>query len=199
MVRNTLLISIVPLARKKYCRERKTMDYAWIGVERIPPCTSLVPVEKEKFIDDMELVGEKLMKQVIDDVPRSKVILHDEDTYSVRIHSGAILEDFVRRLIRNKRIEDAVLALSTQTVMALPMRSLAECLHAKNLFVGECEVRQPLTIRINASTSKAQVHVEKQLCVLRPTRGGTQRLQRVKIIVDYDSEEPYVLVQLKRK
>jgi hypothetical protein len=175
------------------------MDYAWVGVERIPPCTSVVPVERENFINDMELVGEKLTKQVIDDVPRSKVILHDENTFSVRIHSGAILEDFVRRLIRNKHIEDAVLALSTQTVMALPVRSLSECLHEKNLFVGECEARQPLTIRINASSSKAQVHAEKQLCVLRPTDRGTERLQRIKIVVDYDSEEPYVLVKLKRK
>ena len=175
------------------------MDYTWIGMERIPPCTSVVPVEREEFIEDMKLVGEKLQRQVIDDVPRSKVFLHDEDTFSVRIHSGVILEDFVRRLIRNKHIEDAVLAMSTQTVMALPMRSLAECLLEKNLFVGECDVRKPLAIRINASTSKAQVHVEKQLCVLRPTSNGTERFQRVKIVVDYDSEEPYVLVQLKRK
>ena len=179
--------------------ECQNMDYAWIGMERLPPSTSLVPVEREDFINDMRLSGKKLSEQVKNDVPRSKVHLHDEKTFSVRIRSGVILEDFVRRLIQNREIEDAVLAFSTQTVLALPMRSLAESLASKNLFVGECEVRQPLSIRINASKNKASVHVEKQLCVVRITEKGTQRFQRIKIAIDYDSEEPYVLIQLKKK
>jgi len=172
------------------------MEYQWIGMDTVPPIASIIPIERDAYIKDMQLTGEQLSQQVLVDTPRACVYLQ-----GIKILSGLVLEEFVRYVLDDRSIADAVLALSTQTVLAAPMRSLSVCLAPKELYLAECEERRPLTVKIELAHDWARVFCEKdlQLVRVRPTVSGISVLRTVTISVEYDSREPYVVVDLKTK
>lgn len=169
------------------------MEYQWVGMNNIPPEYSTIPLPRDEYVKDMDLSGEKLTDQVLVDTPRASVFLQN-----IRIRSGLVLEEFVRYVLDDARVADAVLALSTQTVYAAPLRSLAVCLAPKDLYLAECEIRQPSIINIELEHGWATVVCEKDLQMVRSTNTGDTKIMRnVTVTVEYDSREPYVVVGLK--
>ena len=170
------------------------MEYQWVGMSNIPPECSTVPLPRDEYVKDMDLRGEKLTRQVRVDTPRTSVFLQN-----IRIRSGLVLEEFVRHVLDDARVADAVLALSTQAVYAAPLRSLSVCLAPKDLFLAECENRQPSVITIEIEHDWAKVVCEKDLQMVRPLNTGTKIMRNVTVTVEYDSREPYVVVGLRSR
>jgi len=176
-------------------------EYEWVGMDAIPPSASIVPLDKTAYIADMQLTGMKLSQQVAVDTPRSHIYICDSDGLRVRIKNGPFLEEYVRTTV--PQYADAVLALSTQTVLAAPLRALSTCLAPKDLYLAECtndNKRIPMTVDIMPqSPSSVKVNVWKELGLMRPTPHLPIEFQRVRIHVEYDSKEPYVMVYLSSK
>ena len=174
-------------------------DYEWVGMDNIPPSGSMIPLDRTAYIADMQLTGDKLSHQVQVDTPRSHIYICDEAGLRVRIKNGTFLEEYVRQTV--PQFAAAVLALSTQTVLAAPLRALSTCLAPKNLYLAECtDQRVPMTVEITPEgPSKVNVNVWKELGLMRPTSDMPIEYQRVRIHVEYDSNEPYVMVYLTSK
>ena len=168
------------------------MEYEWVGMGQVPPDASAIPLPRNDYIQDMKLSGDKLTQQVRVDTPRTSVFLQN-----IRIKSGLVLEEFVRYVLKDQAIADAVLALSTQTVYAAPLRALAECLSPQNLFLAECVIREPSVICINLENRWGTVTCTKKLQLMRPVRDKVIPLRVVTVKVEYDSREPYVMVRLQ--
>lgn len=174
-------------------------DYEWVGMDKIPPTGSMIPLDRKAYIADMQLIGDALSRQVQVDTPRSHVYICDEEGLRVRIKDGIFLEEYVRQTV--PQFASAVLALSTQTVLAAPLRALSTCLAPKDLYLAECaDERVPMTVEIMPrGPSTVSVNVWKELGLMRPTSSMPIEYQRVRIHVEYDSNEPYVIVYLTSK
>ena len=168
------------------------MDYEWVGMDRLPPaeggrCT--MPIGRAEYIADMRLTGEALARQVAVDVPRALVTLE-----GARVRDGAVLEHFVRYVVGHAGIEDAALAMCTQTALAAPMRALSATLLEKDLYLSECPEREPLRVVVTIGKGSAAVNVQK---TLRIASGQTlEGVRSVAMAVHYDSGQPYVVVTL---
>jgi hypothetical protein len=158
----------------------------------------MIPLEREAYIDDMDLTGAKLSRQVEVDTPRASIYICDTSDMTIRIKNGAFLEEFLRKTV--PRHADALLAMTTQTVLAAPLRALSVCLAPKDLYLAECideGERLPLEARITLKENgRASVTCRKVLCIMRPTDGTPLAFERVEITVEYDTEEAYVMVYL---
>lgn len=168
------------------------MEYEWVGMNQVPPDASAIPLPRNEYIDDMDLSGDKLSQQVRVDTPRTSVFLQN-----IRIKSGLVLEEFVRCVLKDQAIANAVLALSTQTVYAAPLRALATCLSPQDLYLAECVVRQPSVIDINIENLWGTVTCTKKLQLMHPVGDKVVPLRDVTVRIEYDSREPYVMVRLQ--
>ena len=76
------------------------MEYQWVGMDKVPPSASMIPLEREAYIDDMNLTGAKLSRQVEVDTPRARIYICDDTSdMLVRIKNGAFLEEFLRKTL----------------------------------------------------------------------------------------------------
>ncbi len=178
------------------------MDYLWIGMNKIPPSKSMIPINREDYMKDMNLYGTKLSSQVAADTPRQQIQICDtKKSFCIQIKHGIILEEILHKLITKKNIVYEVLALSTQTAFAAPMRALSMYLLQKDTYLAECEERKTLKvlITIDENGKKVRVSCEKELNMVKYKKdGGIKRLHNVQILIEYDSDEPFVLVHLKK-
>ena len=178
------------------------MDYLWIGMNKIPPNKSMIPLDREEYMKDMNLYGKKLSSQVSADTPRQYVQICDtKKSFCIQIKNGIILQEILQNLIAEKKMVNEVLALSTQTAFAAPMRALSVYLLQKHTYLAECEERKTLkvSITIDNNGKKVRVLCEKELNMVKYKENGEmKRLHNVQIIIEYDSNEPFVLVHLKK-
>ncbi len=154
--------------------------------------TSWTAVNREEYVLDMRLSGEKVDRQVEVDVPRIDLQIRENDSCSVPIRNGRIFHQLMRAVIPDAEACDAVLACCTQTVLAQPMRALHAAL-PENILVAESKL--PLRVRVQLhSDGRVRVRVSKKLNLVRYSSMAFVPLRAVRFVVEYDSRAPSVFV-----
>ena len=81
------------------------MDYLWIGMNKIPPSKSMIPINREDYMKDMNLYGKKLSSQVAADTPRQQIQICDtKKSFCIQIKHGIILEEILHKIITKKTL-----------------------------------------------------------------------------------------------